>query len=84
MRVRHIHNIEGSAILETAVMLPLLLVTLLFIVNFGYLVIVATNLVTASRNARCIPFKDSIHRLNSYYRKLAPPDRWLTRRASPE
>jgi len=40
----------GSAVLETALMMPILLAMLLFAIDFGYLFLVANNVVTASRN----------------------------------
>jgi Flp pilus assembly protein TadG len=41
----------GGSLLETALMLPILVVMLVFAVDFGYLFLVAGNLVTSSRNA---------------------------------
>jgi hypothetical protein len=42
---------DGSSLIETALAIPLLLIMLLFAVDFGYFFLVASNLVTAARNA---------------------------------
>ena len=42
---------EGTSLIETALMLPLLIVLCFYAVDFGYFFLVAGNLVTASRNA---------------------------------
>lgn len=44
-------RVEGTSLLETALMLPLLIVLCFYAVDFGYFFLVAGNLVTASRNA---------------------------------
>ncbi len=41
----------GGSLLETAIMVPVLLVLILFGINFGYYFLVATNLATSSRNS---------------------------------
>lgn len=44
-------NDRGGSLLETALMLPVLVVMLVFAVDFGYFFLVAGNIVTSSRNA---------------------------------
>jgi hypothetical protein len=43
-------NSRGQSVLETALMLPLLLMLLLNAVNFGYFLLVTLNLTSATRN----------------------------------
>lgn len=42
---------EGSAVVETALMMPIMLGLLLFAIDFGYLFLVAANIVSSSRSA---------------------------------
>ena len=49
-RSAHDHT-EGTSLIETALVLPILIVLCLYAVDFGYYFLVAGNLVTASRNA---------------------------------
>ena len=42
---------EGSSLIETAMVVPILVLMLCFAVDIGYFFIVAANLVSASRNA---------------------------------
>jgi Flp pilus assembly protein TadG len=42
---------RGTSLLETALVLPILIVMCLYAVDFGYFFLVAGNLVTSSRNA---------------------------------
>ncbi len=41
----------GGSLLETALVLPLLVVMLVFAIDFGYFFLVASNIVSSSRNA---------------------------------
>ena len=45
------HDDAGVSLLETALVLPLMIVLLLFAIDFGYFFLVAGNMVTAARNA---------------------------------
>jgi Flp pilus assembly protein TadG len=42
---------EGSSLIETALVMPVLILMLCFAVDIGYFFIVAANLVSSSRNA---------------------------------
>jgi len=44
-------NNQGSSLIETALVMPVLVLMLCFAIDIGYFFIVAANLVSSSRNA---------------------------------
>src|SRR5690349_24970207 len=52
-RILHgtVDDARGSSLIETAVVLPILILMLCFAIDIGYFFIVAANLVSSSRNA---------------------------------
>jgi Flp pilus assembly protein TadG len=49
-KLSRISNSQGQSLVETALMIPLLLVLILNAVNFGYFLLVTLNLTSAARN----------------------------------
>ena len=55
MRIRKLaRNNSGQALVETALILPVMLLVLLNAVNFGYFYLVALNLTAAARDGRTV------------------------------
>ena len=46
-----VRRIDGSSLVETAMVMPILVLMLCFAVDIGYFFIVAANLASSSRNA---------------------------------
>lgn len=46
-----LRRVDGSSLVETAMVMPILVLTLCFAVDIGYFFIVAANLASSSRNA---------------------------------